>query len=441
MRKITFTCLLFALGLASAVSGQSLGLVLRLESDVRQKLPGVPVPLRVAAVNNTTTEKWLPFTVFIHVARGEEETFLGGTSSMGWGRIATDEELDQLAFDGRLPIAAGATVIADLEVGPGSNTPTFLLYPFLWPSGRYTIRMLAAVDEARLADAVREATLQSVLEAMPEVTVSTPLTIDVLEPQGTDAEAWQYLMEASGGEGWLSRFAPVFAKELRRRFPASQYTFSFGLAHLDDESLPDLESLAARARDLAPRPVMLDWLDMTIAGKHSSECNKYLLRVPRNVAAAAEECEAARALFAQIAGATTSSAIRVAAAEDLERTLTAAEVRNWALHLDAVDAGTYQKIRPLLRCVKETGRSLEATFSYTNANVFTVYIGAGRRNLFTPGPKNRGQPVVFLPGTHEGVVTVAVEGKKNDPQRTIAWTLDGITVSAPLDGAPRCKGN
>jgi len=439
MKKTTFTCLLFALGLANAVSGQGLGLVLRLESDVRQKLPGVPLPLRLVAVNNSTTEKRLPFDVFIHVEREGGERFLGGMRT-GWARKATDEELDQPGFDGSLPIAAGATVIADLDVGPQSDTPSFLLHPFLWPAGRYTIRMLAAVDEGRLADAIREATLQSVLEAMPEVTISNPLTIDVTEPQGADAEAWQYLREASEGEGWYSRFAPVFAKELRRRFPTSQYTFSFGLAHLRDESLADLEALAKRARSATPRPLMLDWLEMTIAGTHEYQCAKNL-RVPRDVDAAASECETARTLFAQIVGTTTSSIVRASASRAVDKTLTAADVRNWALHRDAVDAGTYQPIRPLLQCVKETGRRLEAAFSYTNSNAFTVYIDAGVRNFFTPGPENRGQPVVFVPGTHEGVVTVTIEGKMKDPLRTIAWTLDEITVSAPANGAPRCKGN
>lgn len=28
-----------------------------------------------------------------------------------------------------------------------------------------------------------------------------------------------------------------------------------------------------------------------------------------------------------------------------------------------------------------------------------------------------------------------------DPTRTIAWTLDGVTVSAPSEGVPKCKAN
>ena len=430
VRKTIRTAFLL-LAAAHVASAQSLGVTLRLESSVQQKYPGTPVPLRLVAVNSTPAEQRLPLNAFIHVSRLDEERFLGGTSTR-WSRTADGEE-------GPLPIAPGATVVSELSMSPNADTPSFLLDPFLFPPGRYTIRFLAAADEERLADLARGAeTLSSVMQAMPDVTISTPLTIDVIEPQGVDAEAWTYLLNATGGSGWRSRSAPLLAQELRSRYPESQYTFIFGLTHFRAESLSQLEALATLARAQNPRPLMLDWLDMTIAGRHASECLGHL-RPPRNTAAAAAECEAARALYASITQTTTNADARTKAQESLVRTMNADEVRDHALVRDAVDAGTYVPLVPILQCVRESGRRLEATFGYRNPNAFTVRIGPGARNGFTPAPEDRGQPTAFAPGLHENAVKVVLEAKKNDAGRAIFWTLDGVTVSAPSD-APRCKG-
>jgi len=112
----------------------------------------------------------------------------------------------------------------------------------------------------------------------------------------------------------------------------------------------------------------------------------------------------------------------------------------WLASLDR-PPGTTEPVAPRLQCVKETGNRLEASFSYFNPNSFAVFIPVGPRNHFSPAPEDRQQPTTFLPGVHERVVSIVVEGKKKDPSRTIAWTIDDRMVSAPTHGVPKCKNN
>ena len=428
--------MLLLLAVTASAAAQSTGLTLRLESDFSVKLPGEPVPLRLVAENHTTTARVLPFSVFIHASRDGAESFLGGTST-GWLRELTDEELSQHA-DGRLSIAPGATATDEWDVFAAAEKPTFLLDPFLWPPGRYTLRVLASADESRFPDLLRgPTTLQAVLEAIPDVTISTPLTLEVVEPQGIDAEAWAWIREQTNGEAWSFRSEGI-AAGIRQRFPDSNYLFSFGLAHAGEVPLAELEVLAARARARRTRPPLLDNVEFVMASNHEQACLRHL-RVPRNVAAAAEECETARALFGRLAQESPSARVRARAAKAAADTMSAEGVRKSAIRLDAHDAGTYKSIVPLLQCVRESGRRLEATFAYRNDNPFDVPI-AGASNAFSPGPEDRGQPTRFFPGLHENVITIVVDGKKNDPARTITWTLDGNSASAPSASAPRCKG-
>ncbi|HEY0158205.1 MAG TPA: hypothetical protein VGF28_13055 [Thermoanaerobaculia bacterium] len=434
MKKIC--TLLLLLAVAASTSGESTGLTLHLESDFSEKLPGEPVPLRLVAVNHTGETRLLPSSVFIHASREGAESFLGGTRS-GWARELTDEELSQFA-DGRLPIAPGATAVTEWEVLGAAQTPTFLLDPFLWPPGRYTLRVLATSGESDLADLLQgPTTLRAVLEAIPDVTISSPLTLDVREPQGVDAEAWAWIKEQTRESSQASH-SEAIAAGIRQRFPESNYLFSFGLAELREVSLAELEALDARARSRTPRPPLLDSVQFGMAARRNMQCSRHL-DPPRNVVAAVEECETALALFARLAQESPSARVRAAAAKAATETMSAESVRKYAIRLDAYDAGTYKSIVPLLQCVRESGRRLEATFAYRNDNPFDVPI-AGASNAFSPGPEDRGQPTRFFPGLHENVITIVVDGKKNDPARTITWTLDGNSASAPSASAPRCKG-
>lgn len=65
-----------------------------------------------------------------------------------------------------------------------------------------------------------------------------------------------------------------------------------------------------------------------------------------------------------------------------------------------------------------------ATFGYRNGGSTPVAVAVGHDNRFFPDPADRGQPTLFLPGTHSGAFSVDFDG------RPIAWTLTAITVTA-----------
>jgi hypothetical protein len=69
------------------------------------------------------------------------------------------------------------------------------------------------------------------------------------------------------------------------------------------------------------------------------------------------------------------------------------------------------------------------TFSvgYTNTGATTVTYPIGPLNYVTPSPQDRGQPTVFLPGTHTNVwaPTVTAADMAGNPN----WFVNGVAVS------------
>ena len=76
---------------------------------------------------------------------------------------------------------------------------------------------------------------------------------------------------------------------------------------------------------------------------------------------------------------------------------------------------------PTLQCVTNNGDgTYTAYFGYVNTSSSTVIILVDpifSKNMFTSNPKNRGQPTVFLPGTHDNVFSVVFDGN------TITWMI------------------
>lgn len=417
---------------------QFAGLHLRLESDSAATLPGLPVPLRLVAVNTTSRTLPLPIVVFIHATSGTDERILGGFET-GWRKKLTEAEEDDPAADVRLSIAPRASVTAHFSVRGDCAEPSFLLDPFLARPGRYALRAIAG-DVNQLEDAAfRQMALADIEQAISGEVVSPPWTVEVETPQGVDAEAWAYVTEVSEGQGWLRPNAAPYAAALRERFPASRYTLCYG-ALFSAEDAAERIKFADRLRAVTPRPLMLDWLEFQIARWHGGQC-RLILHDLSKVEAAIAECETARSLYDQLRRIATHPEVRAKSEEYFQGTMTPDEIRDLARNRQAREAGTFRKVVPVLQCVKESGARLEARFGYDNPNPFTVNIAAGgAMNYFTPGPKHRGQPERFLPGVTENAFTVTVEAKRNDPARTIAWTLDEITVSTNASSVPRCKG-
>jgi hypothetical protein len=89
-------------------------------------------------------------------------------------------------------------------------------------------------------------------------------------------------------------------------------------------------------------------------------------------------------------------------------------------------------VRPVLECVKKgTGGHYTAWFGYRNENPVAVYIPVGSRNKFTPSPRDRDQPTIFLPGRTVRAFSVTFPGTN------LVWTLNGRTSTASKNSS-RC---
>lgn len=90
-----------------------------------------------------------------------------------------------------------------------------------------------------------------------------------------------------------------------------------------------------------------------------------------------------------------------------------------------------QSITPTLQCVRNMGDgSYWAYFGYNNNNNVGVYIPVGNKNGFAPTPADRGQPKIFLPGSHTNVFIVIFSVKN------LIWTLDQASVTANRNSTP-----
>jgi hypothetical protein len=84
-----------------------------------------------------------------------------------------------------------------------------------------------------------------------------------------------------------------------------------------------------------------------------------------------------------------------------------------------------QAVTPVLQCVRNNGGgSFTAFFGYANQNSAVVYIPLGSKNKFTPNPIDRGQPLIFLPGSHTNIFSLNFNGDN------LMWTLAGVNVTA-----------
>jgi hypothetical protein len=84
-----------------------------------------------------------------------------------------------------------------------------------------------------------------------------------------------------------------------------------------------------------------------------------------------------------------------------------------------------QPVVPKAQCVWLDGSGLfTASFGYENPNPSQIMVEIGDGNHFATERANRGQPVAFLPGVHDGDFWVQSNGE------TLTWILNGTTVNA-----------
>jgi len=423
--------------LALTVTASEGTLELRLESDVHTKLPALPIPVRIVAVNHGDSPVYLPGSVRFYASRGDEQRILNGAQTP-WYKEPRDKEHHHPSWDPRITLAPGKTVVFELQVD-GECGDSISRDPFLWIPGRYQLHVLSSTRPDLLRDFAGGGSLREVVDALPDVLISKPLTIDIREPTGVDAEAWAYLQGQRQGNHWLYDVTfgddrPVL-QTLRERFPTSQYALCVAAARTEDLSLAQLETLAAQLR-AAPRPqYMLEWTELAIGGVHRSKCSQFVLySVPRNVAAAADECEMAYAIYQRLSSTAENALVRAKAAENLANTPRRKEVYDYAAEIEAMLG---RQLRPFVTCVTDTISALTVTFGYENPGDSERALPIGSSNRFAPAPESRGQPVTFLPGRHPSAVTIRVAAKRDDPARAISWSLNGMTATPKND--PKCK--
>jgi uncharacterized repeat protein (TIGR01451 family) len=93
-----------------------------------------------------------------------------------------------------------------------------------------------------------------------------------------------------------------------------------------------------------------------------------------------------------------------------------------------------QDVRPVLECVVFNASLPDlAVWGYVNRSGGPVSIPVGPDNGFSPDPVDRGQPVVFEPGTLVGVFQTPFQAGRT----TLRWTLSGETATASAS-SPRC---
>ncbi len=90
-----------------------------------------------------------------------------------------------------------------------------------------------------------------------------------------------------------------------------------------------------------------------------------------------------------------------------------------------------QTLAPTLQCVHfNGGSSYTAYFGYNNDNSVSVYVPLGSKNKFSPSPIYRGQPNLFLPGSHISSFSLNFDGSN------ITWTLDQTSTNANKKSEP-----
>lgn len=95
---------------------------------------------------------------------------------------------------------------------------------------------------------------------------------------------------------------------------------------------------------------------------------------------------------------------------------------------------------PMVECVQQSSNGWTARWGYENLTntPITLQIGAGGKNLFTPGAADRGQPTTFAAGRHRDVFTTPL-GSKAGP---LTWKINGATTNGSAtasSSSPHCK--
>lgn len=94
-------------------------------------------------------------------------------------------------------------------------------------------------------------------------------------------------------------------------------------------------------------------------------------------------------------------------------------------------------VQPFVSCYWDNGDgTYTVAVGYTNTTTSTVTYPIGALNFVSPAPENRGQPTVFLPGTHSNVWAPTIT--QADLAAGADWTLNGVRVSTSITSISAC---
>ena len=94
-------------------------------------------------------------------------------------------------------------------------------------------------------------------------------------------------------------------------------------------------------------------------------------------------------------------------------------------------------VQPFVSCYwPNPDGSITVAVGYTNSSASTLTYPIGALNYVTPAPQDRGQPTVFLAGTHNNVWAPTIS--QADLTSGADWVVNGYSVSTAVGSLPAC---
>ncbi len=94
-------------------------------------------------------------------------------------------------------------------------------------------------------------------------------------------------------------------------------------------------------------------------------------------------------------------------------------------------------VQPFVSCYwQNPDGSITVAIGYTNSSSNTLTYPVGALNYITPAPQDRGQPTVFLAGTHNNVWAPTIS--QADLSSGADWVVNGYAVSTGVGSLPAC---
>jgi len=313
MRRLLLSCTLAVLGSGAAVANP---IRLTLAVEPEESLPGVPVTLRVSAINTGSVPARL-------AGHARLEVTAGGTTFYAYPGARGDADAAPLPMpDGRaaswIDLAPGEERRFDFFSAPGS--PAYFCDERLQQPGIYRLRLRADISYSA-GDPV----------PVEDPSISNEAILTMTTPTGVDAQAWTVIREMNLCMGWDSHAATLWSE-----YPDSIYTAMTVRPSPRRDREAEMASLQATLAKNPPAG-FADALKLNIANRHIMFMERAMLR-EGDVQTAFEHSEAARLIFEELASKETALLIKMGAGEGLRvGVMTLAELQDYDRRLRALE--------------------------------------------------------------------------------------------------------